>query len=488
MNKYRISSVIILIASALLAYFVISSELASDSPYRMKYGLDLSGGTHLVYEADLSKIQDSEVNEAMISLKQVIERRINVFGVSEPVIQVESSYVGDGAERLIIELPGITNIKDAVDMIGKTPLLEFKLVNQLKVSEYNQAVSDLVLAQASNTSSSSQTSTVAQTVNEQITAQLQKQIDGALAENRVAQLEAEAFRDTGLTGGFLKRAQLGFTAQQQAGISGEPLILIDFNDEGKALFAEITASNVGEQLAIFLDGQLLSSPVINEAITGGSAQISGNFDLQEARSLVRDLNLGALPVPIELVSTQSIGPSLGEEARQAGVRAGLIGIIGVMIFLILWYRLPGLIASLALGVYLLIMISLFKSIPIVLTSAGIAGFILSLGMAVDANVLVFERMKEEIRKGDKSIHSSIQEGFARAWSSIRDGNTTTLISALILFMAGTSLTKGFAVTLGLGVIVSIFTSMVIVRSFLHSITTEKPSKTMKFLLGSGFKK
>jgi protein-export membrane protein, SecD/SecF family len=259
---------------------------------------------------------------------------------------------------------------------------------------------------------------------------------------------------------------------------------LEFTKEGGELFAKITKEHIGEPLAVLLDGKVLSNPVIQGEITGGKAQITGTFTAEEAKALVRNLNYGALPVPITLASSQTIGASLGESALAAGRKVGVIGFLALSLFLILWYRLPGLVASVALVIYIIISLALFKMIPVTLTAAGIAGFILSIGMAVDANVLIFERTKEELKKG-KSVSDSLHEGFSRAWLSIRDSNTASIITAVILFWLGTSAVKGFALTLGVGVLVSMFTAITLSRTFLFAIAPATDSKFKRFLFSNG---
>lgn len=421
----------------LLGYFIYATTTGSDSRFPFKLGLDLAGGSHLVYEADVSSLDQSEVPDLMNVLRDVIERRINIFGVSEPIVQVErSSFVsGEPRERLVVELPGVTDVEEAVREIGKTPLLEFKLV-------------DAAVSTATTTEEQSATGTPPVTIS---------------------------YVDTGLTGRYLLNAELVFGNSAGGGLSNEPIVSVTFSDEGAELFEEITRENVGEQLAIFLDGELVSSPVINEAIAGGRAVISGNFTAEEARDLVRNLNFGALPVPITLVSTQTIGATLGGEILEKGVVAGLIGLLLVALFMVLWYRLPGLVAVFALIFYTLLMLTLFKLIPVTLTAAGLAGFVLSLGMAVDANVLVFERLKEEYQSG-KTSREAAQIGFARAWSAIRDSNVTSLFSAAILFWFGTSLIKGFALVFGLGVIVSMLSALFVTRTILLALPSVRLSE------------
>ena len=434
-------ALIVLVCAGLIGYFVYSSTVNSDSKYPFKLGLDLAGGSHLVYEADVTALKPEEVPDLMNTLREVIERRINSFGVAEPIVQVErSSVVAESArERLIVELPGITDVEQAVREIGKTPLLEFKLIDEA--------------AQERLTPSSTESEFLA------------------------------TYIDTGLTGRYLTRAEVVF-GQGGAGLSNQPVVSIVFNEEGADLFEQITKEHVGDRLAIFLDGEIMSSPVINEAITGGKAVISGDFTPDVARELVRNLNFGALPVPITLVSTQTIGSSLGEDALHAGIYAGVVGFVLLIAFLIVWYRLPGVVASVALIVYVVVMLALFKLIPVVLTAAGIAGFILSVGLAVDANILIAERMKEELRAG-KRVDEAIQEGFARAWLAIRDSNIAHIIVGIILFWFGTALIKGFALVFVVGVFASMFSAIFVSRKLLVALPITKESALGKFLLGSG---
>lgn len=450
MLKHRVLSLFLIIVFVAVGFFVYKSERVTvgESPklakYAFKLGLDLNGGTQLTYKADVSKVKSGDINGAMSSLRDVIERRVNLFGVSEPIVQVENPGVVSGGveHRLIVELPGVTDIQQAVSLIGKTPSLEFRLLRP----------------EAKNFT------------EEEI---LKKTID-------------EVFASTGLDGGYLNNAQLQFTSGGSGQLGGEPTVNLTFNSEGRDLFAKITREHKGEVLAIFLDNQVISSPVIRDEISDGKAVISGGFTADEAKSLVRDLNYGALPVPVELISTQTIGASLGQDAKTAGVKAGVVGFIVLVIFLVLWYRLPGIIASISLVAYIILSLAIFKLIPVTFTAAGIAGFILSIGMAVDANVLIFERMKEELKKG-KSVNDSLHEGFSRAWLSIRDSNISSIITAIILFWLGTSAIKGFALTLGIGVIVSMFTAITVSRTFLFAIAPKNSgqSKWSKFLFSNG---
>ncbi|KKT12677.1 MAG: Preprotein translocase subunit SecD [Parcubacteria group bacterium GW2011_GWC1_43_30] len=369
MRKHIWISIILILTFALIGFFLVRSE-KDGAKFPFRFGLDLVGGTELIYKADTSKVSD--VGDAMQSLKEVIERRVNIFGVSEPLVQTESAGIisGNALERLIVELPGVKDIELAKKLIGETPILEFRL----EKSGAEEFVS-------------------------------------TIASGTPIALD-DVFYPAELTGRYLAHASVEFDPQ-----TGVPLVGLEFTSEGALLFAKITHDNVGKPLAVILDGSILSAPVIQSEITGGKAQITGNFTPKEAKALVRNLNYGALPVPITLATSQTIGASLGDVALHSGVRAGVIGFIALVIFLIIWYRLPGLVASVALISYIVLSLAIFKIIPVTLTTAGLAGFILSIGMAVDANVLIFERAAEELKKG-KSISDALHEGFRRAWLSI----------------------------------------------------------------------
>ena len=452
MIKRRFWAIVLILVSFLIGYFVYSSN-SSESKFKFKLGLDLNGGPELVYKADLIKASSTsaEIASSMSVLRDVIERRVNAFGVSEAVVRVERiGFTGaESEQQLIVELPGVTDIEKAVAMIGATPTLDFRLV-------------------ATDTSTFSKTLANASTTEEK-----QKIMD-------------KTFTYTGLTGRLLQKSALEFNQT-----TGEAMVSLQFNSEGSDLFAKITKENVGKQLAIFLDGDLKSMPNIKEEITGGNAVISGGFNgstgIKEAKTLVDDLNLGALPVPIQLISTQTIGASLGHDAVDASTKAGMIAFIVIAIFLIIIYRLPGLLAVIALIIYTAINLALFKLIPVTLTAAGIAAFILSIGMAVDANILIFERMKEELKRG-RELGDAIKEGFNRAWTSIRDSNTSSLITAVILYMfSSTSVVKGFALVFFIGVLTSMFTAITASRTLLLAIKHDKAGRVLTFLFGGSFK-
>jgi len=429
-------------------FSILNSELRlSHFPeIDFKLGLDLQGGSHLVYEADLSKIEAEGKNSAMQGLRDVIERRVNRFGVGEPVVRIQEQ--GEH-KRLIIELPGVKDIEEAINAIGKTPYLEFR-------EEMTEEESTAILNKY-----------------EEFQGKTLEEIQQIPNWQNILQ-ENPYFKPTKLTGQYLEKAEVSF---DQTTFEAE--VLLHFNNEGKDIFEEITTLSIGKQLAIYIDDVLISAPVVREAIPNGKARITGNFTTEDAKNLARNLNAGALPVPIELISQKTIGPVLGKISLEKSLNAGMIGFLIVILFMILFYRMPGILASLALIIYGCLVLTLFKLIPVTLTLAGIGGVVLSVGMAVDANVLIFERMKEE-RESGRSLNSSIRVGFSRAWPSIRDGNVTTLIVALIMFFFGTSFIKGFALTLSLGILVSMFSAIFITKTFLDAFVRTKLEK-IKFL-------
>ncbi len=438
MIKTRVIAVLLLIAGLAVGFYVYHSEVAPNAflsrPFKL--GLDLSGGTRLIYDANTSTLNPADVGDAMSSLRDVIEKRVNVFGVSEPLVQTEQAGLGDSAKhRLLVELPGVTDLKQALAIIAQTPVLEFKVL------PLGKTINDLANV-ASGT---------------------------------------DPFITSGLTGRFLKQAQVTY-GQNSLG----PSISLTFNADGSKLFGEITKANVGKPLAIYLDGNLLSAPVVNEPILDGKAEINGQFTVDEAKTLVRNLNLGALPVPITLSSTETIGATLGADALAKGVKAGEMGFLIIALFMIVWYRLPGVVAVVSLAIYSALMLAIFKLVPVTLTAAGIAGFILSIGIAVDANVLIFERLKEELKKEQK-MHEAISAGFSRAWLAIRDSNIAHIIAGIILFWFGTALIKGFALTFALGTVLSMFTAISVTRTFLLALGVKHKTKLSTFLFSSGLK-
>jgi preprotein translocase subunit SecD len=388
-----------------------------------KLGLDLQGGTRLIYKATIDPKAITDPTEALAGVRDVIERRVNSFGVSEPLIQ--TNRVSD-EYRVIVELAGVHDPEKAKELIGKTPQLDFR-------KEANGA--DL------NTDA----------------------VTGTL------------FTETGLSGKNLKRASVEFDQ-----VTGTPQITLAFDKEGSDLFAKITKENIGKRVAIYLDQVPISAPVVQSEITNGSAVITGGFTLEEAKQLVRDLNSGALPVPIELIGQTVIGPSLGQTAIQKSLLAGAVGLAAVMIWMILYYRLPGVVASIALIIYTVLFLALIKLMPITLTLAGIAGLIMSIGMAVDANVLIFERFRENLRH-KKTVEFAFKEGFSAAWNSINASNVSSLITGFVLYGFGTSIVRGFALTFAIGTIISMFTAITVSRGLLALVLT-MPWTHKKWLL------
>ncbi len=389
--------------------------------FPLKQGLDLQGGAHVVLQADMSSIAQEDKTQALESAKTVISRRVDLFGVSEPVIQTS---VVDDEYRIIVELAGITDINQALDLIGQTAQLDFRELSP----------------------EASQAATIFD------------------------------FIPTQLSGKNLKRAQVQF------GQTGAPEVSILFDEEGSKLFSEITGRNINKPLAIFLDGLPVTTPTVNQQIVGGQAVITGNFDTETAKNLSIQLNAGALPVPIEIIEQKNIGATLGQESVQKSIRAGIVGLSMVMLFMVLSYRGLGIIASIALLIYGVITLALYKLIPVTVTLPGLAGFILSVGMAVDSNILIFERLKEELRLG-KRFELAMELAFGRAWDSIKDANIATLITAFILFnpldwsfLNSSGMVRGFALTLSLGIAISLFTGIIVTRTLLRLFYKPKTTK------------
>lgn len=611
--------------------------------YPFVLGLDLQGGSHLEYVADLSNVPLDQRGDAMDGARDVIERRVNQMGVSEPLVQ--TAKAGD-QWRLTVELAGIRDVNQAINMIGETPILEFRIQNEqanrglteeeqqmlleankakrelaeeifkraqagdsiqslseeysddetiraaggdlgwvldqrqyIKLKElgqdlnpgdaYPMMVDDgqnfyiaqveekkdagqeirashlLIQWKGSEQSAQSRTKELALELMEKIKSEvtpanfeekvmeysdepgadktagdldyfrrgdmvppfedaafaltkgavsdivetqfgfhlIKKTDERSVSDLRVRAvvlrqmtaadiLNTEPWVRTELTGKQLKRAVLDFDPQ-----TGAPIVVLDFDSEGTALFAKMTKDNIGKPIAIYLDGSPISIPTVQTEITGGQAVISGSFTVNEAKLLAQRLQAGALPVPIELIAQQTVGPTLGSESIALSLKAGLIGFLLVLIFMILFYRIPGIISVFALAFYVAVVLAIFKIIPVTMTLSGIAGFILSIGMAVDANVLIFERLKEEFRT-DKPLQVSVDEAFKRAWSSIRDGNVTTLLVCLVLYTFTSSLVKGFALTLGIGILVSMFTAIVVTRTILKLFVSTPLSRAL----------
>jgi preprotein translocase subunit SecD len=386
-----------------------------DLSYRL--GLDLQGGIRLVYELDMKDIEENEREQAFESARAIIERRVDFFGVSEPSIQ---GVRADGNYRVIVELPGTTDADQAISLIGRTAQLTF----------WEEGEDQIATEEAS------------------------------LYPIGLAQIFQKKPQKTELTGKDLEAARVIYGSAD-----GTPQVQLNFTPKGDNLFAEITERNVNKPVAIVLDNITISAPIVQEPILTGDAVISGGFTPDQARHLTIQLNAGALPTPLNLIAQSTVGPSLGIESLKKSLVGGAIGLISLVVFMIVLYRKEGVFASIALAIYMVIVLFIFKLIPVTLTLAGIAGLILSIGMAVDANILIFERIRDELRN-KKPRHLAIKLGFNRAWPSIRDTTITSLITTFILFYFGTGLIRGFAVVLAIGLIVSIFSAITVTRNLL----------------------
>lgn len=525
--RYQFAGVVLLaLLSGLIAYPKLVSFIPPVERFfsqaQVNLGLDLQGGIHLEYAADTSEVDAAKRDDALQAAVDVIERRVNAFGVGEPVVQLSRS--GDES-RIIVELPGVKDVEEAKSMIKETPFLEFRELAGPEAEEQiatanaqseeaagkilENALSGMDFAELARTWSqdpgskdnggeydfakkgyyvpefdavtfdpSFQKGTVWSSLVEtsfgwHILKKIDERGEGDEREVKIAhilfpkysieQFPNLRFKATGLSGKNLENV---FVDYQSQGI-GSPQISLQFDDEGAKLFADITARNIDKPVVIMIDGEVVSQPTVQAEIRDGQAVITGDFTLPEANALVKRFNEGALPVPITLDAQQSIDASLGKSALDQSVTAGIYGLAAVSVFMLLFYRFLGFIAVLALLLYSAMLLALFKlsvftPFPITLTLSGIAGFVLSIGIAVDANVLIFERTREELSFG-KSMRKALHEGFRRAWPSIRDGHLSTIITTVILIGMGTGFVKGFALILALGVLLSLFTAVVLVR-------------------------
>lgn len=399
------------VVAGVFAYEPLWQKISSFRPWNL--GLDLAGGSSLVYEIDVSGVKDTEQDSVVRGLRDVIEKRVNIFGVAEPRVYTEK--VGT-SNRLVVELAGIKDVNQAIKMIGQTPFLEFREVLQDEKS----------------------TSSV-------------------------------SFPPTALNGRYVNSAQVGRDPNTSV-----PEINFSLNDEGAILFEQITEKNIGKPICLFIDGQPIiadnfqdSCPNVQGKISGGKARITGQFTITRASQIVERFNAGALPAPITLVNQQTIGSDFGQDSLTKAIFAGFVGTLAVMLFMLIYYRTLGIFASIALLIYTAITMAVFKLVPITMTLSGIAGFILSIGMAVDANILVYERTKEEIKKGTPHA-AAIEEGFRRAWTSIRDSNVSTMITAGVLYFFTSSFVQGFALSLFIGVILSLFSAITTTRLMLRA--------------------
>ncbi len=399
-------------------FFIGSYRFQKEFPFRR--GLDLEGGTSITLKADMKDVPQEKRSDALDGAKNVIEKRINFLGVSEPVIQ--TSIIKD-EHRIIVELPGVTDINQAVGLIGTTAQLSF----WVEGASGSAKVLDEISLPAGITN---------------------------IFQNP---------KKTDLTGKDLQNSAVTFDSN-----TGQPQVQLSFSNDGQKKFAKITQDNVGKIVAIVLDNQVIQAPRVNEPILNGAAVISGGFSTQQAKTLSIQLQAGALPVPLSILEQHTVGATLGNESLQKSLFAGILGFVIIVIFMSSLYGKLGMLASFSLVLYTIFVLAVFKVIPVTLTLAGIAGFILSIGMAVDANILIFERMREEFRSG-RSFPVAIELGFARAWTSIRDSNISSIITSLVLIYFGTGIVRGFAITLLIGVLVSMFSAIIVTRTFLRLV-------------------
>jgi protein-export membrane protein SecD len=397
-------------------------------------GLDLQGGLQVLLVADLPEGRTVS-SQDMATARTIVENRVNALGLTEPVVQVQ------GGERIVVEIPGIEDPAQAVDTIRETAMLEF-------VTPPAGVTMDTIYALQ----------------------QLQMPISTTYLMNETEIQSVSAMTDvmlfqTELTGGDLKSAYVTRDPN-----TSEPRVALEFTSEAASIFADYTASHIGKNLCIVLDKRIISCPSISSSIPNGEAVIEGNYTYDSASQLAVQLQYGALPIPLKIESYKAIGPSLGALSVEKSVSAGIVGLAVVFLFMLIYYRINGLAADLALALYVLLNLLLYKLVPVTMTLPGIAGFLLSVGMAVDANILVFERMKEELRHG-RSLKRAAEAGFSRAWTSVRDSNLATLLTCVILFIFGNafaaSLVKGFAITLALGTLVNLFTAIVVTRTLVR---------------------
>lgn len=421
-NTYLLIFILLLFGFSLWAIVPLDSTRLGRKGLQL--GLDLKGGSHLVYEADLTKKDPAQTDdEVMEGVKQKIERRVNAYGVTEPIIQRQ------GANRILVQLPGVKDIDEAIKLIGETAQLDFR---EQKLDEQGKPVFD----------------------------------EEGNPEWVIAKGVGEDGEEREVTGKYFKPNATVVLAPQ----TNEPQVAFEWNPEGAVLFEQVTRRNLNKPLGIFLDNELISAPIVKAVIK--ERGIIEGLTIDEARRLAIQLNSGALDVPLNIIQHMDVDATLGADSIRKSLLAGEIGLVLLMLFMLIYYRLPGFVACLALGVYGVLVLAIFKLIPVVLTLPGIAGFIVSIGMAVDANVLIFERLKEELR-GGRTLGAAAEEGFRRAWVAIRDSNITTFIACAVLYWLGGTfgafMVRGFAVTLFIGVAVSMFTAIVVTRTFLRIV-------------------
>lgn len=429
----------------------LNDRILVNNNTELRRGLDTLGGLQTLLEADVRNCATVDPKSLDVT-RQILESRANALGVSEIVMQLAGNC------RIVAEFPGVSNPEEVVAALQQTALLEFVDMGSSPVGEGTVIATDHDQATTTGTPVPGTATAVVSTPTPTATAQ------GAATAQPGATTTPQNYH-TVMTG-----AALDTVAVQAGALAGSYEIAFTLKPSGATVFSEYTSANVGKYLAIVLDKKVISAPIIKSAITDGQGVIQGGFTSDTANALAVQLRYGSLPVPVKVVESQTVGPTLGEESVRKSLLAGLIGLAVVVLFMGLYYRVPGILADLALITYSLITLTLYKLIPVTLTIPGLAGFILSIGMAVDANILIFERLKEELRSG-RTLQQAIDLGWSRAWPSIRDSNSSTLITCVILFIFGStfgaSMVKGFAITLSLGVLISLFTAIIVTRTFLH---------------------
>jgi protein-export membrane protein SecD len=515
----------------LVSAYIVEKESRSALPSwfgdkRLKLGLDLQGGTHLVLEVETEGLTDDQIDSATRGALEVIRNRIDEFGVAEPVIQKI------GENRILVQLPGMRDPERAKELIGKTAILEFKLVaknediqnavkaldeylknNYEKFAFLHEAEAEVASAvEEALLKTEEEADTTAEETEEQSRDNLFSSLISVYGSELVVTpdniekvrtllsfLEIQEALPSGieivfgnvdpknpygarpvyflydkaeLTGDMLESADVRIGQGMDPQTANKPYVSLKFNNEGAGIFSNVTGRHVNERLAIVLDNVVYSAPVIQQKIRGGEAQITGNFTMEEARDLAIVLKAGNLPAPVNIIEERTVGPSLGSDSIQAGFRAGIIGLLIVVILMAIYYKLSGLIADLALIFNILIIMAALTMLNATLTLPGIAGMILTIGMAVDANVLIFERIREELRN-NKTVRTAIDNGYRNAIVTIIDANVTTLITAVVLYQFGTGPIRGFAITLSIGILASMFTAIILTRTIFDSITKRR---------------
>ncbi len=466
-DRWRLIIVAVVIVAALLSVFPVKG--------RVKLGLDLEGEAHILLQAK-GTAENPLTEDSVERLLAVLRNRIDQYGVSEPVIQRE------GSDRVIVDLPGVADPEAALELIGKTALLEFRQVQEATGSvppgpqrgNYDSQ-EEFLAAKSRWDEVKKQFDAIAEEMK--VKASGDPTVVMARSDNGEAYLLGKVY----VSGKDLVDAKTSFDNL------GRPVVTLKFNSQGASKFDEATAGNVGRQIAICLDGNVISAPVVQERISGGNAQISGRFSTAEAQRLSIMLRAGALPVGVEILENRSVGPTLGTDSIRSGLRAGLLGGLLVLLFMILYYRTLGIAADIALAVSTLLVFAGLISLKATLTLPGIAGIVLTLGMAVDGNILIFERMKEEVA-GGKTPYAAVDAGFKKALSAILDSNLTTLIAAAVLFYFGSGPVRGFAVTLSIGIVASVFSALVVTRALLHVLQSGNRGRIKIAASGEGGRK